>query len=65
MKNIRAYWPSLPVRQRWAVLFTLSGDGGRFHLPLRDSSGFTPDSLSCVLATQFTLPVKRTGNYKD
>ena len=43
--------------------FPLGGDGGRFHLPLRDSSGFTPDSLLTVHGRIFTLPVKRTESY--
>ena len=40
----RTYWPSLPG------LASSAGDGGRSCIPLRDSSGLTPDSLSCPRA---------------
>jgi hypothetical protein len=35
----------LPTDHRFPELTSSAVDGGRFHLPLRDSPGFTPGSL--------------------
>jgi len=35
----------LPTDHRFPELTSSAVDGGRFHLPLRDSLGFTPGSL--------------------
>lgn len=34
-----------PTDHRFPELISSAVDGGRFHLPLRDSLGFTPGSL--------------------
>ncbi|CAK8714936.1 hypothetical protein LDFHOB_04180 [Candidatus Electronema aureum] len=51
------------------MLFLVQGDGVRFRLPLRDSPGFSPDSLLAALLNsagqRATLPMKRTDSHYD